>query len=83
MVQRSDFSVRLVAERLGPGVCVPPARQGDVWKALIDGVFEAQPSVWHREILEPQASQALARPWRAVEQVRAQLERCDARHWRG
>ncbi len=39
---------------------LPPARQGDVWKALsfrpraialIDGVFESQPSVWHREIL--------------------------------
>ena len=40
---------------------LPPARQGDVWRALglrpraialIDGVFEAQPSVWHREILD-------------------------------
>ena len=40
---------------------MPPARQGDVWRALrlrpraialIDGVFEAQPSVWHREILD-------------------------------
>ena len=39
---------------------LPPARQGDVWKALayrprvlvlIDGVFELQPSVWHRELL--------------------------------
>jgi len=39
----------------------PPARQGDVWRALdlrpraialIDGVFESQPSVWHREILD-------------------------------
>ncbi len=36
-----------------------PARQGDVWRALverpaalvlIDGVFEAQPSVWHHEL---------------------------------
>ena len=40
---------------------LPPARQGDVWRALalrpraialIDGVFEAQPSVWHHELLE-------------------------------
>lgn len=39
---------------------LPPARQGDVWRclelrpqaiALIDGVFESQPSVWHHEIL--------------------------------
>lgn len=40
---------------------LPPARQGDVWRALesrphaialIDGVFESQPSVWHRELLD-------------------------------
>ena len=40
---------------------LPPARQGDVWRAialrpraiaLIDGVFESQPSVWHQEILD-------------------------------
>jgi hypothetical protein len=40
---------------------LPPARQGDVWRALrqkpdaialIDGVFESQPSVWHHEILD-------------------------------
>lgn len=47
--------------RLAPGAWVlPPARQGDVFRilprrpraiALIDGVFEAQPSVWHRELL--------------------------------
>jgi hypothetical protein len=39
---------------------LPPARQGDVWRALslrprvialVDGVFEAQPSVWHHELL--------------------------------
>jgi len=40
---------------------LPPARQGDVWRAialrpraiaLIDGVFESQPSIWHQEILD-------------------------------
>jgi hypothetical protein len=40
---------------------LPPARQGDVWRAielrpraiaLIDGVFESEPSVWHQEILD-------------------------------
>ena len=40
---------------------LPPARQGDVWRAielrpraiaLVDGVFESQPSVWHQEILD-------------------------------
>ncbi len=39
---------------------LPPARQGDVWRALalrpraialVDGVFESVPSVWHHEIL--------------------------------
>ena len=39
----------------------PPARQGDIWRALerrpraialIDGVFESVPSVWHHEILD-------------------------------
>jgi hypothetical protein len=45
-----------------PGFDVrPPARQGDVWRALddgaeaialIDGVFESQPSVWHHELLD-------------------------------
>jgi hypothetical protein len=39
----------------------PPARQGDVWRALrdrpraiglIDGYFEQRPAVWHKEILE-------------------------------
>ncbi|HLL84686.1 MAG TPA: TfuA-like protein [Longimicrobium sp.] len=48
------------ARALAPCLALPPARQGDVWRALalqpraialIDGVFEAQPSVWHREIL--------------------------------
>lgn len=47
--------------RVLPCVCLPPARQGDVWRAvrahepsvigLIDGVFLDQPAVWHREIL--------------------------------
>ena len=49
------------ARALLPGAALlPPARQGDVWRALerrpraivlIDGVFESQPSVWHHEIL--------------------------------
>jgi hypothetical protein len=43
----------------------PPARQGDVFAALrsrpraialIDGVFEADPSVWHHELLAAHAS---------------------------
>ena len=46
--------------RLG-GIVLPPARQGDIWRAvhahkpvaigLIDGVFFHEPAVWHREIL--------------------------------
>lgn len=48
------------ARALAPCEVRPPARQGDLWRALtmrpraialIDGVFEAQPSVWHREIV--------------------------------
>ena len=43
----------------------PPARQGDVWRALddrpralvlIDGVFESQPAVWHHELRAALAS---------------------------
>lgn len=43
----------------------PPARQGDVFRALadrprvialIDGVFESQPSVWHHELIAAAAS---------------------------
>lgn len=44
------------------GTVLPPARKGDVWRALvryrpaaialIDGVFESEPSVWHHEILD-------------------------------
>jgi hypothetical protein len=49
------------ARALAPCRVLPPARAGDIWKALalrprvivlIDGVFESQPSVWHREILD-------------------------------
>ncbi|MFL5351964.1 TfuA-like protein [Archangium sp.] len=45
---------------LAPCRVLPPARQGDIWRALslrpkaialVDGVFEAQPSVWHHELL--------------------------------
>ena len=48
------------ARRLAHCRVLPPARQGDVWRALalrpraialVDGVFEAQPSVWHHELL--------------------------------
>jgi hypothetical protein len=40
---------------------LPPAGQGDVWRALelrpkalalVDGVFESRPSVWHHELLD-------------------------------
>jgi hypothetical protein len=44
-----------------PAIVLPPARQGDVWRAvqahrpraigLIDGVFLHEPAVWHRELL--------------------------------
>jgi hypothetical protein len=54
------------ARRIARGcVVLPPARQGDVWRALllrpraialIDGVFESQPSVWHHELLAALAS---------------------------
>jgi hypothetical protein len=51
------------ARAIAPCAVLPPARQGDVWRALlrdpapralalIDGVFEAQPSVWHHELLD-------------------------------
>ncbi|MHB8419945.1 MAG: TfuA-like protein [Myxococcales bacterium] len=51
-------AARAVAKGL---TLLPPAGRGDVWRALdsrpraialIDGVFESRPSVWHREILE-------------------------------
>jgi hypothetical protein len=50
------------ARRIAPGcVLLPPARQGDVWRALalrpralalVDGAFESVPSVWHHELLD-------------------------------
>ena len=49
------------ARKIAKCTVLPPARQGDVWRALllrpraialIDGVFEAQPSVWHRELCD-------------------------------
>lgn len=49
------------ARRLARCTLLPPARQGDVWRALarrpaaialIDGVFESTPSVWHHELLD-------------------------------
>jgi len=49
------------AARLAGAVILPPARQGDLYRAardhrpaaigLIDGVFLHEPAVWHREIL--------------------------------
>lgn len=48
------------ARALVPCRVLPPAGQGDIWRALslrpraialVDGVFEAQPSVWHHELL--------------------------------
>jgi hypothetical protein len=52
---------RAEVEALQRAIILPPARQGDVWRAvrahrplaigLIDGVFFHEPAVWHREIL--------------------------------
>lgn len=48
------------ARRLARCRVLPPARQGDLWRALalrpravalVDGVFESVPSIWHHEIL--------------------------------
>jgi hypothetical protein len=54
------------AKRLLPGADFrPPARQGDVFRAvdarpdvivLIDGIFESAPSVWHHELIAAHAS---------------------------
>ena len=53
------------AGKLAPCTVLPPARQGDLFRAmvrrpraiaLIDGVFESQPSVWHHEILSAMAA---------------------------
>jgi hypothetical protein len=52
------------ARAAAPGLLLqlsPPARQGDIWRALrlrpraialVDGVFESAPSVWHHELLD-------------------------------
>lgn len=49
------------ARAIAPSTVLGPARQGDVWRALalrpraialVDGLFESEPSVWHREILD-------------------------------
>jgi translation initiation factor 1 (eIF-1/SUI1) len=49
------------ARRIAPCTVLPPARQGDVWRALarrpaaialVDGRFESTPSVWHHELLD-------------------------------
>ncbi|MBK7506604.1 MAG: hypothetical protein IPI52_16620, partial [Bacteroidetes bacterium] len=53
------------ARRLAPCRVLPPARAGDLFAvlperplaiALVDGVFEAAPSVWHHELLAAQAA---------------------------
>jgi len=54
------LAAREIASRLD-AICLPPARQGDIWRAvrshrpraigLIDGLFLDVPSVWHRELL--------------------------------
>jgi hypothetical protein len=51
-----------LARRAAPGaLLLPPARQGDVWRALalrpralalVDGVFGDAPSPWHHELLD-------------------------------
>jgi hypothetical protein len=49
------------ARRITRCTVLPPARQGDVWRALalrpraialVDGLFESTPSVWHHELLD-------------------------------
>ncbi len=49
------------ARRIAHCTVLPPARQGDVWRALalrpraialVDGLFESTPSVWHHELLD-------------------------------
>ena len=49
------------ARAICPCTVLPPARQGDVWRALerrpraialVDGLFEQVPSVWHRELVD-------------------------------
>jgi hypothetical protein len=49
------------ARRIARCTVLPPARQGDVWRALalrpraialVDGLFESTPSVWHHELLD-------------------------------
>src|SRR6185295_3890747 len=53
------LSPREACQRL-EAVCLPPAAQGDVYRAslrrpfaigIIDGYFERVPAVWHKEIL--------------------------------
>jgi hypothetical protein len=53
------------ARRLAPCRVLPPARAGDLFAvlperplavALVDGLFEAVPSVWHHEVLAAQAA---------------------------
>lgn len=54
------IAARDIVAILGDVVCLPPAAQGDVYRVtferpraigIVDGYFERQPSVWHKEIL--------------------------------
>jgi hypothetical protein len=58
---QAEAQAQAQAQALSGAVIMPPARQGDIWRAvrrhqpvaigLIDGVFFHEPAVWHREIL--------------------------------
>lgn len=52
--------VEALAEALADATILPPAAQGDIWRAaqsrpgaigIVDGYFQGAPSVWHKEIL--------------------------------
>jgi hypothetical protein len=65
-----SLPVSRAKELLPGGVFLPPARQGDLYRAardrrptaigLIDGLFATAPAVWHREILWAMAEARIA-----------------------